>query len=219
LGLLRVSDWERHQPHRAALVVIDVQNDFCAPEGSLPHGYGLDLQYVDAMVPRLLRLIESARAAGMPVIFVRTVHDESNDTPAWLGRLGAGADGGRTGVTCRTGSWGAEFFRVAPRPGDHVVTKHRFSAFVGTNLSITLTSLGVDSVLFTGVATEVCVESSLRDGLFHDFYVTLVEDCAATYSAAAHEASAHVVGGHFGLVTTADALMQLWAEKPTTRTG
>ncbi len=204
---------DRHIPGRAALAVIDVQNDFCAADGSLPKGYQFDLQYVEQMVPRLQRLIAGARSAGMPVVFVRTVHDESNDSPAWLGRLGDGDGSERAGVTCRTGTWGAEFFGVGPEPGDHIVTKHRFSAFVGTNLAITLTSLGVRSVLFTGVATEVCVESSLRDGLFHEFYVTLVEDCAASYSKYAHDASVEVVGKHFGLVTTSDHLIDRWAKR------
>jgi nicotinamidase-related amidase len=206
--VVRLSESDRHTPGHAALVVVDVQNDFCSPQGSLPAGYGFDLQFVEAMVPRLQGLIEAARRAGIPVIFVRTVHDPSNDSPAWLDRLGDGNE--RTGVTCRTGSWGAELFCVAPALGDHVVVKHRFSAFVGTNLAIILRSLGVSSVLFTGVATEVCVESTLRDGLFHDFYVTLVQDCAASYSQAAHDASVHVVGKHFGLVTTADELISRW---------
>ena len=206
----RLSERDRHTPGHAALVVVDVQNDFCAAAGSLPSGYGFDLQFVEAMVPRLRRLIAAARAAGVPVVFVRTVHDESNDSPAWLGRLGDGDGSERAGVTCRTGTWGAEFFGVAPEPGDHIITKHRFSAFVGTNLAITLTSLGIRSALFAGVATEVCVESSLRDGLFHEFYVTLVEDCAASYSKAAHDASVGVVGKHFGLVTTSAQLIAEW---------
>lgn len=210
--MVRLSESDRHMPGHAALVVVDVQNDFCSPRGSLPAGYHFDLQFVEAMVPRLETLIAAARRAEVPVIFVRTAHDPSNDSPAWLGRLGDGDGTERTGVTCRTGSWGAEFFGLTPESGDHVLTKHRFSAFVGTNLAITLNSLGIDSVLFTGVATEVCVESSLRDGVFHDFYVSLVHDCAASYSQPAHDASVEVVGKHFGLVTTSDRLIAQWGD-------
>ncbi|MGE2832628.1 cysteine hydrolase family protein [Mycobacterium sp. SMC-4] len=210
--VIRLSENDRHMPGHAALVVVDVQNDFCSPQGSLPAGYRFDLQFVDAMLPRLHKLIEAARHSRIPVIFVRTLHDPSNDSHAWLARLGDAADNARTGVTCRTNTWGAEFFGVAPQAGDHIVTKHRFSAFVGTNLALTLRSLDVQSILFTGVATEVCVESSLRDGLFHDFYVTLVEDCAASYTKTAHDASVHVVGKHFGLVTTADELVDRWTK-------
>lgn len=205
-----LSEHERHAVDRVALVVVDVQNDFCSPRGALPAGFQFDLTSVHAMVPRLDRLIRAARKHRVPVVFVRTVHDPSNDSPAWLGRLGGGAGIQRTGATCRTGTWGADFFSVTPEPTDLVVTKHRFSAFVGTNLHIALSSLGVRSLLFGGVATEVCVESSLRDGLFHDYFVTLVQDCAASYSQQAHDASVQVIGQHFGLVTTADRLISRW---------
>jgi len=96
----------------------------------------------------------------------RTTHDESNDSVVWLNRHAAGPGEVTTQGTCRTGSWGAEFYEVAAEPGETVITKHRYSAFVGTSLDLTLRTIGVESLLFTGVATDVCVESSLRDGLF-----------------------------------------------------
>jgi ureidoacrylate peracid hydrolase len=201
----------RYDPARAALIVVDVQNDFCSPDGSLA-GVGNDVSAAVDMVPRLVKLIDDARAASMPVIFIQTFHDETNDSPQWLNRRSEdGAN--RTGITCRTGSWGAEFYAVEPLPGDIVVNKYRYSAFAGTNLQIVLKTLGVESLLFTGVATEVCVESSLRDGLFAEYYVSLVEDCAATYSREAHDASVRVVGSNFGTVVTGEYLAGLWARK------
>lgn len=200
----------RYRPEHAALVVVDVQNDFCSPDGSLA-GAGFDVSAAVEMVPRLQGLIDAAHGAGVQVVFVQTFHDETTDTPQWLGRVGDGPGTERTGITCRTGSWGAEFYELAPAPGDVVVTKNRFSAFVGTNLDLTLRSLGVRSLLFTGVATEICVESSLRSGLFHEYYVSLVEDCAASYSRAAHEASVAVVGQNFGTVVSSAELVDLWA--------
>jgi nicotinamidase-related amidase len=95
-----------------------------------------------------------------------------------------------------------------------VITKNRFSAFVGTNLDLVLRSFVIDSLLFTGVATEVCVESSLRSALFHEYWGSLVEDCAATYSRIAHDASVCVVAQNFGTVVTADKLESFWAALP-----
>ncbi|MFU8945415.1 cysteine hydrolase family protein [Mycetocola zhadangensis] len=203
----------RYDPAHTALIVVDVQNDFCSPNGSLA-GVGNDVSAAVEMVPRLQLLIENARAVGMPVVFIQTIHDETNDSPQWLGRIDAGPGTERPGITCRTGSWGGEFYEVAPQPGDHVVIKYRYSAFVGTNLEILLRTLGVQSLLFTGVATEICVESSLRDGLFADYWVSLVEDCAASYSKAAHDASVAVVGKQFGTVTTSDELASVWSAAP-----
>jgi ureidoacrylate peracid hydrolase len=200
----------RYDPAHTALIVVDVQNDFCSPDGSLA-GVGNDVSAAVEMVPRLQGLIENARAVGMPVVFIQTIHDETNDSPQWLGRVDAGPGTERPGITCRTSSWGGEFYEVAPQPGDHVVIKYRYSAFIGTNLEILLRTLGVRSLLFTGVATEICVESSLRDGLFADYWVSLVEDCAASYSQAAHDASVSVVGKHFGTVTTSTELASIWA--------
>jgi ureidoacrylate peracid hydrolase len=200
----------RYDPAHTALIVVDVQNDFCSPDGSLA-GVGNDVSAAVEMVPRLQSLIENARAVGMPVVFIQTIHDETNDSPQWLGRVDAGPGTERPGITCRTSSWGGQFYEVAPQPGDHVVIKYRYSAFIGTNLEILLRTLGVQSLLFTGVATEICVESSLRDGLFADYWVSLVEDCAASYSQAAHDASVSVVGTQFGTVTTSTELASIWA--------
>jgi ureidoacrylate peracid hydrolase len=203
----------RYDPAHTALIVVDVQNDFCSPEGSLGRA-GADTSAAVEMVPRLGGLIDAAHAADVPVIFIQTIHDPTNDSVQWLGRIDDGPGTERPGITCRTGSWGGEFYEVAPGPGDQVVTKYRYSAFVGTNLNIVLRTLGVKSLLFTGVATEVCVESSLRDGLFNEYFVTLVQDCAATYSQDAHDASVRVVGKHFGTVVNGSDLAQIWQREP-----
>jgi nicotinamidase-related amidase len=204
----------RYEPAHTALIVVDVQNDFCAPTGSLA-SLGFDIGAVQQVIPRLQHLTRAAREAGMPVIFIRTLHDATTDSPQWLGRIGQGPGTERTGLTCRTGSWGSEFYEIHPAPGDVVVTKHRFSAFVGTNLDIILRTRGVESLLFTGVTTETCVESSLRDGLFHEYYVSLVEDCAASYRPEAHRASAEIIAGNFGTVVRSDQLIDLWCPGAT----
>ena len=203
----------RYDPRHTALVVVDVQNDFCSPQGSLATLTGADVTAAVEMVPRLAVLLDRARAAGVTIVFIQTLHDETNDTPQWLERHIGEPDGStRAGITCRTGTWGAEFYEVAPLPREIVVNKYRYSAFVGTNLDIVLKTFGIRSLLFTGVATEVCVESSLRDGLFAEYYVSLVEDCAASYSPAAHAASVLGIARNFGTVVTSDGLAAIWSD-------
>lgn len=201
----------RYDPSRCGLVLVDVQNDFCDPGGSIGRA-GEDVSAAVAMVPRLEALVGAARAASVPVIFVRTTHDESNDSVAWLNRRADGPGNVRTQQTCRTGSWGAEFYRVAPQAGEPVITKHRYSAFAGTNLDLTLRTMGIESLLFTGVATEVCVESSLRDGLFAEYFVSMIEDCCATYAPELHDGSVRAVGKSFGTVLTADEVVAHWEQ-------
>jgi ureidoacrylate peracid hydrolase len=198
----------RYDPKRAALIVIDVQNDFCDPAGALG-SVGVDLAAVQAMVPRLISLIEAARAASMPVIFVKTNHDETTDSEVWLGHHDANRAFDPRGAVCRPHTWGSEFYRIDPG-GDRVVVKSRYSAFVGTTLDVQLRTLGVESLLFTGVTTETCVESSVREGLFHEYHVSLVEDCCASYDLATHDASVRVIGQHFGTVIGSAELAGRW---------
>ncbi|MCD2110995.1 cysteine hydrolase [Rhodococcus rhodochrous] len=205
----------RYDPQRCALVVVDMQNDFCSTDGALA-GCGFDVSAPVAMTPRLAELIDRARRRDVPVVWVRTEHDETTDTPQWLGRVGTGPGTARTALTCRPGTAGADFYGVRPEPGEPVIVKHRFSAFVGTDLDSVLRSRGIESLLFTGVATEICVESSLRSGLFHEYWVSLVEDCAASYSPAAHAASVAMVAQNFGTVVTADDLASMWVARPIT---
>ncbi len=201
----------RFAPGTAAVVVVDVQNDFCDPAGACAQR-GSDVAGAVAMVPRLERFLDAARAAGVLVVFIQTTHDATTNSPAWLARRGDPVPGAPTPVaTCATGTWGAEFYRIAPQPGEPVVVKHRYSAFAGTNLDVVLRSAGVDSLLLTGVSTNVCVESTLRDGLFAEYRVTLVEDCAASFEPEAHAATVANVEQYFGVVATSEEIGATWS--------
>ncbi|BDZ46321.1 hypothetical protein GCM10025866_22300 [Naasia aerilata] len=106
----------RQDPAHTALIVVDVQNDFCDPRGSLAE-VGTDVSSAVEMVPRLEKLIDDARSAGVPVFFIQTLHDETNDSTSWLDRTSLEPGTRSTGFICRTGTWGAELYRVQPRPG------------------------------------------------------------------------------------------------------
>ena len=193
-------------PNRSALVVVDVQNDFCHPDGWAGRA-GLDLRGIDALLPRLERLIDGARASGMHVIFVQLIGDASTDSAVWLGDDAQRAD------ICRKNTWGAELMHVRPLPGEPVVAKSRYSAFHKTNLEAILRERAVDTLVFAGVSTNVCVESSLREAFMRDYRVIVVSDCVAAYRQASHDATLENVTRNFGRVLTSDALL---AALPTT---
>lgn len=198
----------RLDPRRSAVVVIDVQNDFCHPDG-VQGRRGRDLATVGPAVERLGELVDGARAKGVPVIFIQTLHDDATDTANWLARNG----GEVRPQTCHPGSWGADFFELQPDPDtDVVVTKSRYSAFVGTTLEQVLKRLGRDSLLLAGVSTAVCVETTLRDGVCRDYLATLVEDCCSAYGAEAHDRAVAAVKGGFGRVLTSGEVLRWWAE-------
>jgi ureidoacrylate peracid hydrolase len=198
---------ERCDPRVAGLLVVDVQNDFCSSEGSCARR-GEDVSAAQAMVPRLADLLEEARAVSLPIVFIKTEHSEWTDTPPWLYRKSQQKEPN----TCRQGTWGAEFYGIAPLPSERVVIKHRYSAFINTDLNTVLKAKGIESVLVTGVATNVCVETTARDAYMYDYYVTLVEDCSAAYSEAMHKSTVKNISDHFGLVVASNEIIALWKE-------
>ena len=193
-------------PDRSVLLVVDVQNDYCHDEGTFGRA-GRDMRPIQAAVERVLDVVAGARRAGVPIVWVRTEHDRWTDSAAWLAR-----DVRSAGPICPTGSWGAEFYRVQPAAGECVITKHRYSAFAGTSLPVVLRALGRPVLILCGVTTNVCVESTARDGFMQDWQVVLLEDCAAALTKTEHDAAVHNVRAYFGRVTDAAAIERAWAE-------
>ena len=199
---------ERWDPRWAALLVVDVQNDFVSSKGSAAQR-GDDVSAAVAMVPKLIRLIDEARRVSLPVIYVKTTHSEWTDTPSWIYRKSQQS----ALNTCREGSWGAELYDgLSPLPEERVVIKHRYSAFINTDLNTVLRAKGIQSVLVTGVATNVCVETTARDAYMYDYYVTMVEDGAAAYDQRLHESTLENMRRHFGLVASSEEIIDTWRD-------
>ena len=197
-------------PQDSVLIVVDVQNDFVHAGGVFGKA-GMELGSMQASVEKLLPLIDAARMAGVPVIFIKTHHDAWNNSPAFDDRSVRQTAGTEI---CATGSWGADYYRVQPTVLDYEVIKHRYSAFVGTTLEVVLRSLGRTTVLVTGVTTNVCVESTVRDACMRDYRAVLVADCAGAPTPAEHENAVYNVRTYFGSVTDSAALLAAWSGAP-----
>lgn len=191
-------------PDKTALIIVDVQNDYCHEEGALAAG-GNDVSAVREMMPQLHGLIAAARTQGVPVIYIQTFHEKATDSPVWTSRSGRGSLG-----VCRRGSWGAEFYEVAPLPEEIIVNKHRYSAFINTRLDSVLRSQRIETLIMTGVSTNVCVESTARDGFMLDYQIVMVQDACASYSRAAHEMTLENMKGYFGVVASAADIEESW---------
>jgi ureidoacrylate peracid hydrolase len=206
---------ERADPKYGALVVVDVQNDFVSPQGSAGKR-GEDVSAAMAMVPNLLRLIDEARRVGATIVYIRTTHSEWTDTPSWIYRTSQ--KGGLS--TCREGTWGAELFEgILPLPTERVVIKHRYSAFINTDLNTVLKARNIQSVLVCGVATNVCVETTARDAYMYDYYVTMIDDCSAAYETKLHLGTLENMRRHFGLVASSEEIIDTWRDLPTKQAG
>jgi ureidoacrylate peracid hydrolase len=195
-------------PAKTAVIVVDVQNDFCSPDGALGKA-GQPTQAALDMIPNLQRLLTAARAAKAPVIFIQTIHEDATDSEAWVGRMA-----GKSASICRKNTWGAEFTEVAPVPGEPVVIKHRYSAFINTRLDSILRTFKVENLIMTGVSTNVCVESTARQGYMLDYNIVFLSDCTAAYSQEEHDMALYNMKSHFGLVAKADDVIAIWKQTP-----
>jgi ureidoacrylate peracid hydrolase len=198
---------EKASPDHAALIAIDVQNDFVADDG-WGSRVGWDPTRNQAAARKLAELLPYARAAEVPVIFIQAIYDE-----VYLGApmIERNRRRGLEQPRCIAGTWGAEFYLVAPEPGEAVVRKHRYSAFAETELNTVLRHLGVRSLLLAGVYSETCVESTARDAYFLDYYVTLISDCCATTTDEIQRGVLERCENDWGTVTTSEELIRLWS--------
>ena len=159
---------------RTALVVVDLQNDFCTGPNARYRG---DPSVLEAATANAARAVDTARARGTEVVFVRFVGDVEHQGPSWRRRdreLGKRPK-------CREGTWGAEFHRVSPAPDEHVFTKRAcFDAFLSEGFERHLVRRGVQHLVFAGLYADVCVDSTARTAFQKGFHVTVLTDCTTS---------------------------------------
>lgn len=170
---------------RAALLVIDMQNGFCHPQGSVARG-GAAVAACQAVVATVAELLDCARAAHLPVIFTRFVYrPDYADGGILIDELRPHLKDRRSLIQ---GEWDAEIVaELTPRPDEFVVDKNRFSAFYGTNLETILRGLDIRTLIVCGVTTNMCVESTVRDAGQRDYRVYVVRDAVGELDRARHE--------------------------------
>ncbi len=198
---------ERVSPSHAALLVIDMENDFCHSEGAMAKN-GANVSSGQAIVPALRELIAEGRAAGLPIVFIRMVQNQWTQSEARQARRREGAP-----PSCQEGTWGVDWYSdLVPAPGDLVVNKHRFNAFLGTDLDLLLKARGIKALICTGTATDVCVASTAREAAMRDYETIIPEDCSASSRPEMHRAALTNFAQFFGMVTTSDEIIQAWSK-------
>jgi ureidoacrylate peracid hydrolase len=211
---------------RAAMLVVDMQNDFGAKGGMFDRA-GIDISAVRDAIAPTIRALDTARRAGIPVVFLKMGYqDDLSD----LGRTGspnrerhlnifavgapvAAPDGRPSRVLIRD-TWNTDLLdELKPQPEDRVLYKNRFSGFHGTELDAILRGLGVTWLIVTGVSTSVCVESTIRDAMFRDYSCVLLADCTAEpiggdLPRTNHEASLLLIQTLFGWVSNSTGFIR-----------
>jgi ureidoacrylate peracid hydrolase len=208
-------DWfDRLEPARTALVVIDMQTAFCAP------GAPAEVPQARAIVPAINTLARSLRKLGCPVIWVlhaNTSRAGRSDWALFFNHVVGDEMRERTMAALAPGQQ-TIWAELEVSPDDHTVIKNRYSALIAgsSQLERLLRSLDIDTVLIAGTKTNVCCESTARDAMMLDFKTVMLSDCCAALSDDEHRAALENIFQQFGDVSTADeALRKLTAPSNT----
>ncbi len=182
----------RLDPKEVGLLVIDMQNGFCHPEGARAKAFGVDaIAMPRASIPNVVEMMRLARSAG--------------------GR-------GVKLELCWRGTWDAELIdeiKAEVRPEDDVIIKHRASAFYNTPLEAELRIKGIQVLIITGTTTSFCIDSTIRDAYMRDYDVLVPAECVSDTDQSAHDAVLASVDRFHGLVTTtADIAKALGVSSP-----
>ena len=179
---------------KSALLVVDMQNGFCHPEGSFAR-IGMGLEGADEAVRNAAIAGEQARGAGFPVVFTRHLYRPGRADEGLALKQNSPALAGVDGL--EAGTWDAEVVaELGCGPSDLVVDKVRFDAFQWTSLEPLLRGLGVDDLVVCGVVTNICVETTIRSAFMRDFPVIMLADCCAAQSRRLHDLSVEVLSAY-----------------------
>lgn len=195
-----------HWPVRkdnTALIVVDMQNIWVHPRGARY------LPMSEDVVPRMQELLRFCRSSGVPVIYLHTTKRKDLADAGIFADIKPQTHDADNEWSNFEGTPGAEIYEpVKPAQSDILVKKFRYSGFYGTQLENLLRALGRDTIAITGVATNVCCDSTARDGAMRDFKVLFLSDCNASFSTAEQEATLSNFDKHFGVVMDSRTLMR-----------
>jgi nicotinamidase-related amidase len=204
------------EPATTALLLIDMQRDFLEPEG-FGELLGNDVSLLARVVEPLGEVLAAARAQGLMVVHTREGHrpDLADCPPSKLARghleVGIGSPSPKGRILVR-GEYGHDIIdELAPLPGEVVLDKPGKGSFYATDLELILRNAGIKNLVVTGVTTEVCVHTTLREANDRGFECLVLEDCCGSYFPEFHRVALEMVaaqGGIFGWVTGSAELLQ-----------
>jgi ureidoacrylate peracid hydrolase len=199
LYLMRLLDYDINP----ALLIIDVQNGFVSKGGSYDL-LGIDTSRYRQVIPKIRELADLCRNNSIPVFYTQAVRESSGiDLLTRTHKIlpKSREERIKKKPICVRDTWDAQIVKeVAPKPGDHVVIKRRDSAFHDTEIKVWLSSLGIDTLIFSGIDTSICVEASLRDAFNLGYDVVLIADATISNNKKHYESTIDNIRDYYGLV-------------------
>jgi len=197
-------------PDRTALLIVDMQVDFASPDG-LSGQWGLDLSTVPAALAAAERLVDAARGADVPVVFVGLFTTPETDSDIWDERMRRrGADPEASPALCRVGAPGSAFVGPQPQPDEPIFRKTRYSPFWDTDIDAWLKAMEVDTLVIAGLTTECCVADTAKDAFNHDFHVFVAVDACAAYEPDLHTGALKMLDLNTAILTDTASVAAVW---------
>jgi ureidoacrylate peracid hydrolase len=190
-------------PESTALIIIDMQKDFCCQGGSF-HKRGFDIRPAQRLAKRLNSFLKEARDVLKYVIHLQMIKKPELSSPL-IDDLYR-----RINIERSLDPAFAEPYEVIPQPGDIIIPKYKYSGFVSTYLDQFLRSKGINTLIITGIATNVCVESTARDGFMREYYVVIPSDLTEGTSTEAKKWSLSNLDMFFGEVVSSKKILECW---------
>ena len=209
---VRKIELPRLDPKEVGLLVVDMQNGFCHPDGARAKAFGVDaIAMPRAIIPNVVEMMRLCRSAGVRITLTRQVHYPDDQArkrrriPSHLDRRGVKLE------LCWRGTWDSELLdeiKAEVRAEDDIVIKHRASAFYNTPLEAELRIKGIQVLIVTGTTTSFCIDSTIRDAYMRDYDVLVPAECVSDTDQAAHDAVLASVDRFHGVVTTTADIMK-----------
>jgi ureidoacrylate peracid hydrolase len=199
LGRLRA----KLNPESTALIIIDMQRDFCCEGGSFDRR-GFDIRLAQRLAKRLNSFLEEARKVLKHIIHLKMMKKPELASPV-VDELY-----GRIKMKRSYDPAFAEPYEVMPQPADIVIPKYKYSGFYSTYLDQFLRSKGINTLIITGLATNVCVESTARDGFIREYYIVIPSDLTEGTSPEAKKWSLLNLDMFFGEVVSSNEILECW---------
>ena len=190
-------------PESTALIIVDMQKDFCC-EGGVFHKRGFDIRPAQQLAERLNLFLKEARKTLRYIVHLNMMKKPELTSPV-VDELYQ-----RIKMERSYDPAFAEPYEVIPQPGDVVIPKYKYSGFVSTYLDPFLRSKGISTLILTGIATNVCVESTARDGFMREYYIVIPSDLTEGTSTDAKEWSLSNLDMFFGEVVSSNDILECW---------
>jgi ureidoacrylate peracid hydrolase len=181
------------EPKKTAIIVVDLVNDFMKEGGKMVLAGG------EVVVPPILELIQKARSKGSIIVYIKDFHRADKLDAEFRIRE----------PHCIEGSWGAELIdELVPRPEDYVIRKRRYSSFYQTDLDLVLRENKIETLIVTGVVTNICVRSTIHDAFFRGYACVVPRECVMATAEREQESSLWDIDTHFGWVMSRDEVIR-----------